>query len=102
MTDRHKTDPKAVRMPDGLLAWYKQHATGTGQSVNRAIVAALEDYRRRHEGSGGKPPEAAKARQSPGAEDSVYDEPAPEKCGHPRVRVKGTCPDCFTYMGGKS
>lgn len=50
MTDRHKSKPKAVRMPDGLLAWYQQRAEETGQPVNALLVAALEDYRQRHEG----------------------------------------------------
>jgi hypothetical protein len=51
MADRHKSKPKAVRMPDGLLAWYEQRAEATKQSVNGAIVAALEEYRDRHGGS---------------------------------------------------
>jgi len=36
-------------------------------------------------------------------EDSAYDEPArdPGNCGHPRVHVKGTCPDCLTYVTSK-
>lgn len=50
MADRHKHKPKAVRMPDGLLAWYEKRAEATGTSVNAALVAALEDYRKRHEG----------------------------------------------------
>lgn len=49
--DRHKGTPKAVRMPGALLAWYKRHAVETGLPVNAAIVAALEDYRQRHDGS---------------------------------------------------
>lgn len=28
--------------------------------------------------------------------------PKPKNCKHPKVRVKGTCPDCFTYVGSKS
>ncbi|HMG65176.1 MAG TPA: hypothetical protein VK599_19695 [Streptosporangiaceae bacterium] len=36
-------------MPDGLLAWYEAHAADTGTSVNGGLVAALEDYRKRHE-----------------------------------------------------
>jgi hypothetical protein len=51
LADRHKTKPKAVRMPDGLLAWYEEHVKGTGLTVNGAIVAALEEYRDRHGGS---------------------------------------------------
>ena len=49
MADRHKTTPKAVRMPDGLLAWYEQHAKAAGRPVNAVLVAALEDYRARVE-----------------------------------------------------
>ena len=47
-TDRHKNKPKAVRMPDGLLAWYKDFAEAEGTSVNAALVAALQDFRARH------------------------------------------------------
>lgn len=45
--DRHKTRPKAVRMPGGLLPWYEEFAAKTGQSVNAALVAALEEFRTR-------------------------------------------------------
>ncbi len=45
MPDRHKSHPKTVRMPDGLLAWYERHSGDTGQSVNAAIVKALVAYR---------------------------------------------------------
>jgi hypothetical protein len=102
-------------MPDGLLAWYGQHAEATGQSVNGAIVAALEDYRKQHEST---PPEAAglgrdevpvvKSGRRPPAAVAVPDRseeeaaPKPGNCKHPKVRVKGTCPDCFTYVTGKS
>lgn len=33
-------------MPDGLLAWYEEHARNTGRAVNAVLVAALEEYRR--------------------------------------------------------
>jgi hypothetical protein len=49
MTDRHKTRPKAVRMPDGLLAWYEQHAEANDTSVNAAMVRALQEFRERNE-----------------------------------------------------
>lgn len=52
MTDRHKAKPKAVRMPDGLLAWYKQEAPARGVSVNALIVAALEQFRKGHDDAG--------------------------------------------------
>lgn len=48
--DRHKDKPKAVRMPGGLLAWYKQEAPARSVSVNALIVAALQEYRARHGG----------------------------------------------------
>jgi hypothetical protein len=51
LADRHKTKPKAVRMPDGLLAWYEEHAKATGRTVNASLVAALEEYRQRNSGS---------------------------------------------------
>ncbi len=49
MADRHKITPKAVRMPDGLLAWYEQFAEAEGKPVNAVLVAALEEFRQRHE-----------------------------------------------------
>jgi hypothetical protein len=49
MTDRHKTQPKAVRMPAGLLDWYKTHAAFTSQTVNAAMVRALQEFRDRNE-----------------------------------------------------
>ena len=47
MPGAHKRSPKAVRMPDGLQAWYEDRARTTGQPVNAVIVAALEAYRRK-------------------------------------------------------
>ena len=41
-TDRHKTAPKAVRMPDGLLARVEA-ARADGETVNAFIVAAIEE-----------------------------------------------------------
>jgi len=35
-------------------------------------------------------------------EDSAYDEAGRDApCEHPRVHVKGTCPDCMTYVASK-
>ena len=51
-TDRHKVRPKAVRMPGGLLAWYKDFAEAEGMSVNAALVAALQEFRARHSDTG--------------------------------------------------
>jgi hypothetical protein len=65
VTDRHKANPKAVRMPDGLLAWYEQHAKDTGQFVNAVLVAALEDYRQRHGGGTTAVVAPAKSRRKP-------------------------------------
>jgi hypothetical protein len=49
MPDRHKTQPKAVRMPGGLLAWYERYAAASGTSVNAAMVQALQEFRERNE-----------------------------------------------------
>jgi hypothetical protein len=51
MADRHKNRPKAVRMPDGLLGWYETYAAAQDSSVNSALVAALEEFRSRHDGA---------------------------------------------------
>ena len=47
MPSQHRTPPKAVRMPDGLLAWYENYAAARGISVNAALVSALRDFRDR-------------------------------------------------------
>jgi hypothetical protein len=52
MPDRHKVKPKAVRMPDGLLARVETAAPESGLSVNAFIVAAIEEkLERRASGS---------------------------------------------------
>jgi hypothetical protein len=48
-TDRHKRPPESVRLPDGLKAWCRAYADGTGQSVSAVIIAALEEKRARVE-----------------------------------------------------
>jgi hypothetical protein len=45
MPDRHKRAPTAVRLPDGLEAWLRDHAAQTGQSISAVIVQALEAFR---------------------------------------------------------
>lgn len=49
MADRHKSKPKAVRMPGGLLAWYEAIAAAEGRAVNAVLVEALEEYRQRRQ-----------------------------------------------------
>jgi len=73
MADRHKTKPKAVRMPDGLLAWYEQHAAATGRSVNAALVGALEEHRAQHDSGSTTPP----APVAPPRREARQPEPAP-------------------------
>ena len=81
MPDRHKTKPKAVRMPDGLQAWYEQQATAAGQPVNALLVTALEDYRTTHSGSTTPTPTQTNA------------------CPHPKARIhKGLCAACGTHI----
>jgi hypothetical protein len=81
MADRHKTTPKAVRMPDGLLARVETAAEADGGSVNAFIVAAIEERLQRREG--GSTPE-------------------PVDCPHPKARVhKGLCGACGTNVGAQ-
>ncbi len=106
MADRHKSKPKAVRMPDGLLAWYEQHAGDTSRTVNAVLVGALEDYRQRHEGGSTTaipaPEAVAPRRQARKVQTATAPEPAESKnCKHPKVRVKGVCPDCQKYVAKK-
>ena len=62
MTDRHKEPPQAVRLPGDLRAWYRERAAADGRSLNSVLVAALEEYRTRHD-SGSTTP-AASSRKS--------------------------------------
>ena len=38
-------------MPGGLLAWYEDFAAKAGKPVNAVLVAALEEFRERADGS---------------------------------------------------
>jgi hypothetical protein len=46
-------------MPAGLRSWYREHAAATGQKLNALLVAALEEYRARHDGATAAPAPAA-------------------------------------------
>jgi hypothetical protein len=98
-TDRHKTKPKAVRMPGGLLAWYEQHAPTAGMTVNAAIVAALEHYRAANGGATAPAPEKdavappERTRKAAGTKAAQTD--THPRCPHPGKRViGGWCGDC--------
>ena len=114
MPDRHKNPPKAVRMPDGLLAWYEDRAADTGQPVNALIVAALEDNRQRQDGATAPEPARAAgattrpARAKPArtvaapATELPRKPPSAERgdCPHPKARItKGLCNACGTNVG---
>ncbi len=49
--DRHKEHTKSLRLPAGdtLLGWFADYAAARGISVNAALVAALREFRARHE-----------------------------------------------------
>jgi len=55
MTDRHKSKPKAVRMPDGLLARVGKAVEADGGSVNSFIVAAIVEKLDRRESAASPP-----------------------------------------------
>lgn len=89
MADRHKTKPKAVRMPGGLLAWYEAEAKRTSQTVNGLLVAALEEHRQR-EGGGSTTPVTKKPARGSGSTTE-----GARRCTHPGKRViGGYCPQC--------
>jgi hypothetical protein len=44
--DRHKRNPLAVRLPEDLEKWLKEHAVATGQPFNAIVVTACRDYQR--------------------------------------------------------
>jgi hypothetical protein len=84
-------------MPDGLLAWYSQHARDTGRPVNAVLVEALEAFRAdRSAATTAAPPRrkgaTASRRQHPAAPDGGH-----AACKHPRV-IKGLCSVC--HAGG--
>lgn len=62
MTDRHKTKPKAVRMPDGLLARVEVAVKTAGETVNAFIVAAIEEKLQRREGKNPAPAQVTTTR----------------------------------------
>ena len=107
MPDRHKTKPKAVRMPDGLEAWYRERAAEEGQPVNSLLVAALEEYRARHDGAttpvigyliDGKVWHPSDVTIVRAAED---EQPARRNCKHRNMKLgKGVCPDCQEWVPG--
>lgn len=49
MADRHKTKPKAVRMPDGLQARVETVVRDTPETFNAFVVAAIEERLARRE-----------------------------------------------------
>lgn len=49
MPDRHKYAPIRFRPPEADRLWLTEHAQRTGQAVNAVLVAALSEYRIRHE-----------------------------------------------------
>lgn len=117
-TDRHKEPPQAVRMPDGLKAWYREQATAEGQPLNALLVAALEEFRARHDGATTPPAPATrgataprKPRQPKAAPVVTFTVPldspnarialgADPDCPHPKARInKGLCGACGTNVG---
>ena len=98
MADRHKNRPKAVRMPDGLEAWYRERAATTGQPLNAVLVAALEAFRHQHDGAttkrARKPAIAGPVREA--ATQSAVTPPVSRRlCPHQGTRViGGWCPGC--------
>lgn len=42
MTDRHRTKPMSLRLPEALSAWIDQQARETGKPKRRIILDAIE------------------------------------------------------------
>lgn len=104
MTDRHKTQPKAVRLPPGLLPRVEAAAAADGASVNSFIVAAIEEKLDRRGSDSTTPP--ATARKGATTPASVSPQRhvvgAAADCPHPKARViKGFCGACGTSVGTK-
>lgn len=82
--DRHKTKPKAVRMPDGLLARVETAVEGSAETVNAFIVAAIEERLERREDGSTTRTRKARADTAPPV---VLRQPAP-------VAVRAHAPTC--------
>jgi hypothetical protein len=75
MSSAHKRSPLSVRLPEGDQAWLADHAVKAGKAVNAVVVAAILEYRERHDGTtaaaippeGGKTTRARKPRAAPTA-----------------------------------
>ncbi len=90
MPNQQKYRPISFRPPEADRLWLVEHAKATGQAVNRILVAALHEYRLRHERA------LARSHMRPSVVAAEEEQPrqAGRKCTHPRVRVKGVCPAC--------
>jgi hypothetical protein len=78
MPNQHKRSPLALRLPEGLEAWYRSEAAKRKMALNALAVEALEAYR----GGNTKP------------------RPGNTTCPHPRARIhKGLCGACGTNVG---
>lgn len=49
MTDRHKTKPLSLRLPEALSAWVNAKAAETGKPVRRILLDAIEAAKERDE-----------------------------------------------------
>jgi hypothetical protein len=49
MTDRHKTPPLSIRLPEELREWLEAHAAERKVPISHLIVAALSDFRVRRD-----------------------------------------------------
>ena len=91
--DRHKHKPKSVRIPGGLLAWLADQAAIEGRRPNAVIVAALEEYRERHDSTSIPAPARGVTTLNGGI--TTYSDQPRSDCKHPAEYVEaGECGIC--------
>ena len=93
--NQHKTTPKAVRMPGGLLARIESAVEGSPETVNAFIVAAIEDRLERREGGSTPPPARARtgstAQARTGPPEPAASATAPSRALHAANCKCGIC-----------
>ena len=101
--DRHKRQPRAVRIPEDLEEWYACYAAENDRSIHAALIEGLEAFRRRTERAerGSSTGTTFAPRVKPKTPPQTKPAPAANPCQHTRAkRMKLLrCPDCTAFLG---
>jgi hypothetical protein len=103
----HNSRQTAFRLPEGLLAWLREHAEREGRTMTEIVTEALEAYRDRLSGittrittgpSRNNREAAPPVARFVAAEDE-QPQPAGRNCKHRNMKLgKGVCPDCNEWV----